>query len=180
MRAADYLTVWLGTPSKQYGNEFNPHWHGRMLERVKAQNSTAAFYAYIIAMLARHTWGLKDCDVGRPSLCEQGAQFVRQNEPAILRLYEHYAREIAIHLGRESESVWMIEPDWHQYSEKTQHGGGLPQGYMVRLFSQMVERIKWHLPLARISFDISPWVRLSQSGALHSTVLTCQSSPQLT
>ena len=159
LRTADYLTVWLGTHSKAFGNRFNPYWHGRMLERVRAQGSTAIFYAYIIAMLARHMKGIKDCDVGSPSLCVHGADFVRQNEGVILELYEQYANQTARWLGRGAEVVWLMEPDWHQYHEATQRGGGLTQAQMVRLFGLMVDRIKRHLPVARISFDISPWVR---------------------
>ena len=60
MRAASYLTVWLGTHSKTHGYHFNPYWHGRMLERARAHNSTAVYYSYVIAMLARHTKGIKD------------------------------------------------------------------------------------------------------------------------
>eukprot|EP00327_Prymnesium_parvum_P038316 CAMPEP_0195633198 /NCGR_PEP_ID=MMETSP0815-20121206/22007_1 /TAXON_ID=97485 /ORGANISM="Prymnesium parvum, Strain Texoma1" /LENGTH=411 /DNA_ID=CAMNT_0040774823 /DNA_START=31 /DNA_END=1267 /DNA_ORIENTATION=- len=156
--AADYLTVWLGTHSRKFGNGFNPYWHGRMLERVKAQNSTAVFYSYIIAMLARHKSGIRDCDMGSPNLCEHGAQFVRRNEGAILELYEQYANHTARWLGRSAAVVWLMEPDWHQYHESTQRGGGLPQGQMVGLFRQMIARIKRHLPSSRISFDVSPWV----------------------
>lgn len=117
MRSSSYLTVWLGTRSKAYGFGFNPYWHGRMLERVKAQNGTAVYYSYVrtrffnlspksllkcerrrcavhgvsrifqvIAMLARYTKGIKDCDVGSPSLCVHGADFVREHESLILRV----------------------------------------------------------------------------------------------
>lgn len=158
MRASDYLTVWIGTKSKAFGSGFNPHYHGRMLERVRAQNGTAVYYAYVIAMLARHSKGIVDCDVGSPSLCVHGADFVRAFEPLILRTYESYANKTAVILGRQAAVVWLMEPDWHQYSESTQRGGGLAQSEMVRLFVAMVERIKRHLPSSLISFDVSPWV----------------------
>eukprot|EP00966_Prymnesium_polylepis_P318751 7361719-Prymnesium_polylepis.1 len=159
LRAADYLTVWLGTHSKRFGTAFNPYWHGRMLERVQAQGATAVFYSYIIAMLARHEESILDCDVGARSLCVHGADFVRRNERGILALYEQYANQTARKLGRGAQVVWLMEPDWHQYHEGTQRGGGLSQSQMVRLFGLMVGRIKRHLPAARISFDVSPWVR---------------------
>jgi len=158
MRTAAYQTVWLGTRSKSYGYGFNPYWHGRMLERVHALNRTAVYYSYLIAMLARHTKGIKDCDVGTPSLCVHGADFVRQHEGLILRTYEQYANETALVLGRSAPVVWLMEPDWHQYGEATQRGGGVPQSRMVQLFVAMVGRIKRHLPAALISFDVSPWV----------------------
>jgi hypothetical protein len=156
MRTAAYQTVWLGTRSKSYGYGFNPYWHGRMLERVHALNRTAVYYSYLIAMLARHTKGIKDCDVGTPSLCVHGADFVRQHEGLILRTYEQYANETALVLGRSAPVVWLMEPDWHQYGEATQRGGGVPQSRMVQLFVAMVGRIKRHLPAALISFDVSP------------------------
>ena len=37
-------------------------------------------------MLARYTKGIKDCDVGSPSLCVHGADFVREHEGLILRV----------------------------------------------------------------------------------------------
>lgn len=173
LRAADYLTVWLGSHSKKYGTNFNPHWHGRMLQQVREQNATAAYYAYIIAMLARSRRGLQDCDVGSRSLCVHGADFIRENEPLILDTYEHYANETACRLGRGARVVWLIEPDWHQYHEKSQRGGGLPQAQMVELFSRMVGRVKRHLPAARISLDISPWVT-DQRAWLRPFLASCQ------
>ena len=158
VRAASYHTVWLGTRSKAYGYGFNPYWHGRMLERVKAQNSTAVYYSYLIAMLARYTKGIKDCDVGSPSLCVHGADFVREHEGLILRTYDAYANQTAKVLGRSAPVVWLMEPDWHQYNEATQRGGGLTQSRMVKLFVAMVGRIKRHLPMSLISLDVSPWV----------------------
>ena len=47
VRASSYLTVWLGTRSKGFGYNFNPYWHGRMLERVRATNGTAVYYSYV-------------------------------------------------------------------------------------------------------------------------------------
>ena len=111
MRAADYLTVWLGTHSKAYGHLFNPYWHGRMLERVRHEKKTAVYYAYVIAMLARHAKGILDCDVGTPSLCVHGADFVREHEALILEAYDHYANRTAGVLGRQATVVWLMEPE---------------------------------------------------------------------
>ena len=157
-RISDYLTIWLGTKSKAYGYGFNPYWHGRMLERVRSQNATAVYYSYVIAMLARYAKGIKDCDVGSPNLCVYGADFVREYEELILRTYESYANQTAAVLGRSAPVVWLMEPDWHQYSVPTQHGGGLSHTAMVNLFVAMVGRVKRHLPLSLISLDVSPWI----------------------
>ena len=156
--STSYLTIWLGTKSKLHGYGFNPFWHGKMLNRVRAHNATAVYYSYVVAMLARHIKGIQDCDVGSPSLCVHGANFVRDHESLILDTYESYANQTARVLGRSASVVWLMEPDWHQYSERTQRGGGLSQSHMVRLFVQMVGRIKRHLPRALISLDVSPWL----------------------
>lgn len=159
LRASDYLTVWLGTRSKQYGVSFNPFHHGRMLHAARAHNATAVYYAYLIAMLARHREGIQDCDIGaKKNLCELGANFIRSHEQIILETYESYADNTARILGRDAPVVWLMEPDWHQYSEPTQRGGALSQEGMASLFASMVARIKRHLPAALISFDVSPWV----------------------
>lgn len=157
-RASDYLTIWLGTKSKANGYGFNPYWHGRMLDRVRTQNATAVYYSYVVAMLARYAKGIKDCDVGSPNLCVYGADFVREHESLILHTYESYANQTAAVLGRHAQVVWLMEPDWHQYSAPTQHGGGLSHSTMVRLFVSMVARIKRHLPHSLISLDVSPWI----------------------
>jgi hypothetical protein len=109
-------------------------------------------------MLARYKKGIKDCDVGTPNLCVHGADFVRQHRSLILQTYESYANQSAAVLGRYSPIVWLMEPDWYQYSMATQHGGALSQPEMVRIFIEMVSRIKRHLPAAFISLDVSPWV----------------------
>ena len=62
LRAADYVTIWLGSHSRKHGNGFNPYWHGRMLDLVRERNVTAVYYAYIIAKLI-----LTDFTKGHPS-----------------------------------------------------------------------------------------------------------------
>ena len=83
-------------------------------------------------MLARYTKGIKDCDVGSPSLCVHGADFVREHEGLILRTYDAYANQTAKVLGRSAPVVWLMEPDWHQYNEATQRGGGLTLSILPR------------------------------------------------
>ena len=75
-----------------------------------------------------------------------------------LQTYEDYANHTAAVLGRSAPVVWLMEPDWHQYNEATQRGGGVRHSQMVQLFVAMVGRIKRHLPAALISLDVSPWV----------------------
>lgn len=131
-----------------------------MLDYALSHNTTVVYYAYIIAGLARQVAGLRDCDVSdssSTSLCVHGADFIRHHAPQILDLYSHFANETASRLGRSSDTVWLIEPDWYQYSQEGQQGGGLTQDAMVSLYDQISCRIRSYLPRARLSIDVSPW-----------------------
>lgn len=66
------------------------------------------------------------------------------------------------------ESIWLIEPDFYQYSESgskqkekfdgiAQLDGGIPDSMMGVYFKQIVDTIKAYLPAAKIAIDISPW-----------------------
>ena len=156
----DYLCAWIGQRDAMNCPQppcFNPYWHGAMLQLARERGLSVAYYAYIIAFLAKAT-GLLDCDVGEPSLCQRGAMFIRENKHLILRTYARFANETARVLGRSAEVLFLMEPDWHQYHADTQQGGGLRTDEMVDLFQLMVTQIRHFLPRARISLDISPWV----------------------
>ena len=84
------------------------------------------YYGYIIAFMARDEWGLKDCDVGTPSLCERGSDYIRENRAKIVAKYKNYAAETAKTIGRNAESIWLIEPDfWQYYGDNKQQNGVL-------------------------------------------------------
>ena len=57
-------------------------------------------------------WGLQDCDVGSPNLCERGSEFIRSKRAEIIAKYKHYAAETANMIGKNSDMVWLIEPDF--------------------------------------------------------------------
>lgn len=77
---AQSCCFWQGSPSRSGKAKckaepcFNPYWHGAMLELAREKGITAAYYAYIIAFLAKARMGLYDCDVGEPSLCRRGGE----------------------------------------------------------------------------------------------------------
>lgn len=88
----DYVSVWIGSPSPQFGNNFNPFFHGTMLDACLESSVTPYFYAYIIAFMARSQENLQDCDVsGSKNLCTDGADFIRGNRQGILDVYANYA-----------------------------------------------------------------------------------------
>lgn len=75
-------------------------------------NKMPLFYAYIIAFEARTKAGLKDCDVGTPSLCQNGADFIRNNRAFLVNRYSYQASKIAEIIGRNANAVFLIEPDF--------------------------------------------------------------------
>lgn len=89
---------------------FNPYWHGKMLDLARERQISVVYYAYIIAFLAKAT-GLNDCDVGSPSLCEKGANYIRENEPLILQAYARFANETMLRLGRNAEVGLASKPN---------------------------------------------------------------------
>ena len=111
--AGDYITIWIGIPSTYMnGTDFNPYWQGVMLNACIKYNKIPVFYGYIIAFMARDEWGLQDCDVATPSLCQRGADFIRLNRARIVAKYKNYATETAKRIAKDAESIWLIEPDF--------------------------------------------------------------------
>ena len=83
-----------------------------MLIKTKSLNKIAVFYAYIIAFEGRNLAGLQDCDVGTPSLCQYGAQFIKNNRARILERYNNHTANIASYLGSTYTCIFLIEPDF--------------------------------------------------------------------
>jgi hypothetical protein len=110
--SGDYITIWIGSPSTTHGTDFNPWWHGAMVDSCIKYNKIPLYYGYIIAFMARDEWGLQDCDVGTPSLCEKGSDYIRGNRAKIVAKYSNYASETAKRIGKNGESIWLIEPDF--------------------------------------------------------------------
>lgn len=155
---SDFVTIWAGSDE-----EWNTYWIGAMLAACKPggklAGKTPVFYSYILAFTAKRDLQLKDCDVGTPSLCEQGANFVRQKKARILAQYEKYASETAKAWGTQSPMIWMMEPDYYQYaSDAKQQGGPLTFQEAGAFMGELVATVRKHLPNAVFSMDISPWV----------------------
>ncbi len=126
---------------------------GEVLEGV-----TPVYYGYIIAFTARRDWGLQDCNVGTPNLCQKGADYIRENKARIKSQYEKYASETAEIWGTTEPIMWLMEPDYFQYADESQNGGGLSYAELGAFMHELVGVIRQHLPNAVISMDISPWI----------------------
>lgn len=178
-KGLDYVAVWLG--DNDWYNQFEKD----MVEACVEIHATPMIYAYVIAEFGKDH-GLVDCNMATEenpnTLCKGGANLIREFfVDSILYRYEQYASGLrdqidVLYRGQdiatsadEFESIWLIEPDFYQYSESaslqkaefngdTQEGGGIPDADMGVLFSQIVSVIKKYLPSAKIAIDISPWI----------------------
>jgi len=160
----DYISIWINSPwgDQPSNTDFNPYWTGTMLQKCKQYGKMPLFYAYVIAFEARAKFGFQDCDVHPTNnLCHNGANFIRNNRALLVSRYTHQATEIAKALGdRNANCVFVIEPDfWQYYGDATQQGGPLPGEYMRALFDDFAQAIRAQLPNAKISWDLSAWIR---------------------
>lgn len=168
----DYIAVWLGD------NDFYNGFEERMVKMCVNIHATPMIYAYVIAEFGKDH-GLSDCDVkgSEKTHCTHGAQLIRDFfADSILYRYKAYAEgmreQLIYRLDVDADTfstIWLIEPDFYQYSETAskqkelydgavQEGGGIPDGEMGVYFKQIVETIRTYLPAAKIVIDISPWI----------------------
>ncbi len=182
----DYISVWLG--DNDYFNSFE----SRMLDVAIQVHATPMIYAYVIAEFGKDQ-GLVDCDIVdsdknpvTPNLCTDGANIIRNYfQDSILYRYQQYAKGFREYLDffysvgsgvanveflnpDTLKFIWLIEPDFYQYSESgskqkslydgtAQLGGGIPDSVMGAIFNQIVDTIQAYLPASQIAIDISPW-----------------------
>ncbi len=134
---------------------------GAMIKDAIALDVTPVWYAYIIAEGAKTSGGLTDCNVGggNGTLCEKGADYIRKNKSTILSQYGAYARFAAASTrwGKTKPFIWAIEPDFVQYMDGSQQGGGISNADAKALLSQIIDTIRVNMPNAWVSMDISPW-----------------------
>ena len=115
--AFDYITIWLNPPHSDDppNTDFNQYYHGPMLRAAKAAQKVPVFYAYVIAFETKARSLPKrilDCDQGSPTLCELGADFIRNNRALLVSRYAHQAASIAKIIGRDGKCIFLMEPDF--------------------------------------------------------------------
>ncbi|MBQ3838529.1 MAG: hypothetical protein II819_01085, partial [Fibrobacter sp.] len=159
-KGLSHLAIWLGDNAT-----YNTYWEGDMVRACSQYDLTPVIYAYVIAEYDKDQ-GFSDCDMGSPNHCTNGAQTIRDHWSDILARYKSYAQGIAQDYGTSKTTIWLIEPDFFQYSASgdarspyTQQGGGIPDAELCGTrFNQIVAAIKQYLPNAKIAVDISPWL----------------------
>ena len=97
----DYISIWMDTIDSAGSTAWNPYYQGVMLDVCTKNNKIPLFYAYVIAFEARSKKGLQDCDVGSPNLCQQGAEFIRNNRQNLVNKYTEHATGIAARYGKD-------------------------------------------------------------------------------
>lgn len=123
------------------------------------EKQVPAIVAYVAAFYAKRTANLKDCNAqgAQQDLCVAGAQVVKQNLDKIIAVYENYAQGFAGCYGTTRPIIFMMEPDFYQYTVNTQ-SQPWSAADAGKIMGQFVNAIKKHLPNAVFSMDISPWV----------------------
>ena len=151
MKEVDYLTgPWMGS-----AETFNI---GSFFTTCKNNNKTPVTVAYIIAFAAKRDLKIEDCNVHpTENLCKKGADYIRQNRSKILNIYDNFAKGIAGTYGTSKPVIFCMEPDYSQYTESTQNGGGITYQQAGTLMNDIIGTIKKSLPKAMFSMDISPW-----------------------
>ncbi|MBN1127675.1 MAG: T9SS type A sorting domain-containing protein [Chitinispirillaceae bacterium] len=150
MAQVDYLTAWAGS-----GETFNL---GTFFQTCRTNEKTPVIVSYIIAFTARRDWSLQDCNVDPVNnLCKRGADYIRQQRSRIMGQYSKYARGAAENFGNTKPMVWCMEPDYTQYNDAGQNGGGLTVTQCGALMNEILDTIRKHCPKAHFSMDISPW-----------------------
>jgi hypothetical protein len=115
---------------------------------------------YTIAGLASAKEGLKDCNVGadpQMTLCTNGANFIRSNKAEILLNHISTAESIKLNYGTSKNIILHFEPDFLQYSDNTQNGGGVAREELASLMNSWTSVYKTKIPNATFVMDISPW-----------------------
>lgn len=70
-------------------------------------------YTYVIGFEARKKSNLSDCYSAEVNtLCDKGADFIRQNRNYILNTYDHTVSELGKIIGYLSTPIFLIEPDF--------------------------------------------------------------------
>ncbi len=128
-------------------------------------NQVPMIVSYVAAFYAKRHDNLKDCNApgAQQDLCVVGAGYINQNLAAIVAIYETYAQGFAGCYGTTRPIIFMMEPDYYQYTISSQTQPWTP-AFAGQTMSQFVGAIKKHLPNAVFSLDISPWVGPNNGG----------------
>jgi hypothetical protein len=117
--------------------------------------------AYLAAGIVKRIANICDCNVPdcgtNNDLCHQGAALVTQHKQTILNAYRSYSEGYAGCYGTSKPIVFVMEPDFFQYTISEQTAPWTP-AQAGQTMSEFVGALKSALPNAHFSIDASPWV----------------------
>jgi hypothetical protein len=126
------------------------------------EHQVPVIVAYVAAFYIKRNYGLCDCNVTTcgegNDLCRTGAARISEHLEEILDVYESYGQGFANCYGTERPIIFEMEPDFYQYTYTEDQTEPWSFQRAGEIMSQMVGRLKKHLPNAHFSLDISPWV----------------------
>jgi hypothetical protein len=150
------------TPGWMLGDSFDQSY---VCDETKAggalEGKLPIVVAYLAAGIVKRRHGICDCNVSTcgsgNDLCRQGAALVKQNKQSILDAYRSYSQGYAGCYGTSKPIVFVMEPDFYQYTISDQSMPWTPTE-AGQIMSEFVAALKTSLPNARFSIDASPWV----------------------
>jgi hypothetical protein len=152
----DLLSVWVGYEKDDGMNNAVSSMLSNIISR--APDIIPVYYAYFIAFKASVHGGLGDCntDFDGHNLCNEGARWIRDNRDYILAIYDSYARMTVEIWGTEQPFIWLIEPDFIQYTYEEQTDP-LTMPELAQLANDIINTIKNQMPNAIISLFHATW-----------------------
>jgi hypothetical protein len=141
--------------------EINKNWFLRF-NNSKYYKQIPYVNMYIIAGMASGDENLKDCNVGfdlSKTLCYSGANYIRNNKQKIYNSYKDSAYQIKKYYGEDKDIFLHFEPDFLQYSDNTQLGGGVRNEELSEMMNSWTDIYKKVLPNAKLVMDVSPWTQ---------------------
>ena len=145
---------WLFTNNEQSTMNFL-----RKFDQPNNQSKIPYVNMYVLAGAIKAQTGATDCNVGdyNKSLCKVGANYLRNNYRKVGEYYAKYTQDIKNVFGTDRPIMLHVEPDFYQYHESSQNGGGISATEASALMNSWTDTIKSILPNASLVLDISPW-----------------------
>ncbi len=136
-------------------------WHTDWLKKFTLKENAdkiPMMYIYTVAGKARASQGLQDCNVGaKVTLCQNGANFLRNNYKNITQEYTNTAQKIKTIYGDKKPILLQMEPDFYQYHNQYGQQNPLTNQEAWNIMNTWTDSIKSILPNARLVMDVSPW-----------------------
>lgn len=152
----DLLSIWVG-----YEEDDGMNYAVQQMlidTMMNRPNIIPVYYAYFIAFKASVHAGLGDCntDSDGHNLCNEGAQWIRENYDYIMDIYDSYASMTVTIWGTGRPFIWLIDPDFIQYTyeEQTQP---LTMTELASLANDIIDTVKNRMPNAVISMFHATW-----------------------